>query len=170
MVQYIIINYIICILLLLLCMTNVIYTIFFHEDNYKLIFGFLLDIVSLMYIINMFYDNKRLQLLSYGSIIIFLLIGALKNMFYYTYYLYVFVLTLLSGIKILIIYFFYNKKFKNIDNKYNIIECPICYEPFKPNDYVVVLDCDHIFCKECNKQWNSINKQCPICRRNVNIV
>jgi hypothetical protein len=48
-------------------------------------------------------------------------------------------------------------------------ECPICLEPFRPNQEVVELDiCRHIYHRVCLSNWFRISSACPMCRRQVN--
>ena len=45
-------------------------------------------------------------------------------------------------------------------------ECSICLEDIKKND--INLSCNHIFHKECLKEWFKIKTTCPICRKEYN--
>ena len=46
-------------------------------------------------------------------------------------------------------------------------ECPVCY---RTRNEQVLLECGHIFCKKCIKEWSNKNKlnkvvsTCPMCR------
>lgn len=45
-------------------------------------------------------------------------------------------------------------------------QCPICFEDKLEN---ILLNCNHIFCKDCIKKWLTTNSDtCPICRIQVN--
>lgn len=55
-----------------------------------------------------------------------------------------------------------DKKFKNYKNKYQQTECVICLERFKPDDFVAVRRCRHIYHSECD---NKAIVNCPICRQ-----
>lgn len=55
-----------------------------------------------------------------------------------------------------------DKKFKNYKNKYQQTECVICLERFKPDDFVAVRKCKHIYHSECD---NKAIVNCPICRQ-----
>eukprot|EP00980_Cylindrotheca_fusiformis_P019082 scaffold6434_cov71-Cylindrotheca_fusiformis.AAC.2 len=46
-------------------------------------------------------------------------------------------------------------------------ECPICLEPYRPDDTICVSKsphCDHIFHRECITAWISEHNLCPLCR------
>jgi hypothetical protein len=52
------------------------------------------------------------------------------------------------------------KNLKKIDIKNN---CPICFKDTTNN---IILDCNHVFCNNCIKEWLVKNKNnCPICRK-----
>jgi len=56
--------------------------------------------------------------------------------------------------------FYYKDKYSKCSE-----ECLICIENFKDESYLVKLNCNHTFHKNCIKNWvcNESNK-CPICR------
>tara|TARA_B110000902_G_scaffold261494_2_gene336379 strand:+ start:49 stop:405 length:357 start_codon:yes stop_codon:yes gene_type:complete len=63
-----------------------------------------------------------------------------------------------------------NKKIKKINGSdlENLInECSICLEEYKINEKIMILDCDHIYHKECINLWLNENHNCPICRENI---
>ena len=49
-------------------------------------------------------------------------------------------------------------------------DCSICLEPYQENDKIVQLTCNHIFHKNCIREWLQ-NKQnnCPLCRLPVGL-
>lgn len=51
---------------------------------------------------------------------------------------------------------------KKADNASDI--CPICINNFKLEEILKVLPCNHMFHKECIKQWFTSNVKCPVCR------
>ncbi|KAF0757314.1 E3 ubiquitin-protein ligase rnf8-like, partial [Aphis craccivora] len=45
---------------------------------------------------------------------------------------------------------------------YSDLTCSICFDIFeKPSE----LNCSHVFCFKCVKNWMRNNRSCPICRR-----
>lgn len=56
------------------------------------------------------------------------------------------------------------------------IECCICCEKVKPNEYIRELNCNHTFHKKCIDKWllhtmkerETVN--CPICRHTINLI
>lgn len=46
-------------------------------------------------------------------------------------------------------------------------ECSICLDPYKEDDNVVKLPCNHEFHAECIETWLMENLNCPICRRQI---
>ncbi len=44
--------------------------------------------------------------------------------------------------------------------------CTICCDSFEFGDEVVILPCNHCFCKECITPWITAHHTCPCCRRN----
>jgi hypothetical protein len=58
----------------------------------------------------------------------------------------------------------------NNDNKdqYTNKECNICMEEYKLNDHIVKLACNHIFHKDCIKNWLCNERvTCPVCRKDI---
>lgn len=45
--------------------------------------------------------------------------------------------------------------------------CPVCFDPIKSDAHTVALQCNHIYCDSCIKQWLSTKSTCPTCRANV---
>lgn len=45
-------------------------------------------------------------------------------------------------------------------------ECSICSNAFELHDEIIILPCDHCFCKECITPWITDHRTCPCCRRN----
>lgn len=56
------------------------------------------------------------------------------------------------------------KKVKESDLENLLNECSICLDEYKINDKIMILDCEHIYHKECIKLWLDKNDNCPICR------
>lgn len=58
------------------------------------------------------------------------------------------------------------RKFKQETLKQNLLdECSICLAEMKEKDKVIILECNHIYHKDCIMIWfqkNNIN--CPLCR------
>lgn len=45
-----------------------------------------------------------------------------------------------------------------------VSECSICLERFEVNTNVCILECGHIYHKNCISSWFNINHSCPTCR------
>jgi hypothetical protein len=43
-------------------------------------------------------------------------------------------------------------------------ECPICLREFTPKDCPIQTKCEHVFGKQCLKQWAKRKDSCPFCR------
>ncbi len=56
---------------------------------------------------------------------------------------------------------------KAYKQKFQENECPVCFEKFKRGDEIVVLECGHVFCGECFRQWDQNKRNCPLCRKRV---
>jgi hypothetical protein len=57
---------------------------------------------------------------------------------------------------------------KIIQTKDDKKECNICIEVYKNGDKVIELPCNHLFHKECIKQWLCKEKiNCPVCRYDI---
>ena len=67
----------------------------------------------------------------------------------------------------------FNKfKYTNISNrnisKYKNLQCNICMEEYKNKDTVLTLKCNHIYHKDCIKNWLCNEKTtCPMCRKDT---
>lgn len=48
------------------------------------------------------------------------------------------------------------------------IICAICLG--KATDKVAVVECAHVFCRECISHWHKVSNQCPLCKSNFNKV
>lgn len=59
-----------------------------------------------------------------------------------------------------------NKKTKDNVNK----SCTICLEPFKSNNKLYGLSCNHYFHKKCIERWFRGNITCPTCRKEQEIL
>ena len=46
-------------------------------------------------------------------------------------------------------------------------QCIICMEEFEKNEIVKLLPCEHIFHKNCIKQWLLKQKTCPFCKAEI---
>ena len=46
----------------------------------------------------------------------------------------------------------------------SIENCAICLENYSPEQEVILLECRHVFHKECGKKWFHDNSYCPFCR------
>ena len=57
------------------------------------------------------------------------------------------------------------------DDLQNLTTCALCLEDlktFQPNQHqVIVLECEHVFCKSCVIPWFQLRASCPTCRRVV---
>ncbi|XP_021482808.1 E3 ubiquitin-protein ligase RNF133 [Meriones unguiculatus] len=49
----------------------------------------------------------------------------------------------------------------------NADSCVICFEPYKPNDIVRILTCNHFFHKNCIDPWILAHGTCPMCKCDV---
>lgn len=62
---------------------------------------------------------------------------------------------------------FKNEKLKDL-TQLNDKKCTICMEQYNIEEYVVTLDCNHIFHKDCIKHWLcKENVKCPVCRKDT---
>jgi hypothetical protein len=58
-------------------------------------------------------------------------------------------------------------KYKKVKEELEL-ECPICLENFKQNEYYRKLDCDHCFHKKCIDRWfKKDHSECPMCRKKI---
>jgi len=68
------------------------------------------------------------------------------------------------------IYYDTYKKNKNLNEELikdsNNDICSICLEKLK-DDKCVILNCEHIYHKDCIKEWLKKNNNCPNCRINI---
>ena len=46
-------------------------------------------------------------------------------------------------------------------------ECAICLSDIQVGNYVIKLDCQHVFHCKCLKEWLAEKATCPICREKV---
>ncbi|KAL1531444.1 RING-type E3 ubiquitin transferase [Salvia divinorum] len=58
-------------------------------------------------------------------------------------------------------------KAKSSKKKEEIVECTICCAEFNNGDRVITLHCKHFYHSECIIKWLQINKNCPVCQREV---
>jgi len=53
----------------------------------------------------------------------------------------------------------------------NPTTCPICFDTFGGENIPLLLNkCNHQYCKKCIKKWYTVQKTCPICRRDVDAI
>ena len=50
-------------------------------------------------------------------------------------------------------------------NETNLSICSICLEEYDNDNIISKLNCNHIFHKECIKEWFQKNNNCPNCRK-----
>ncbi|ORD98159.1 RING4 [Hepatospora eriocheir] len=48
--------------------------------------------------------------------------------------------------------------------------CTICYEEYIGGIKIKILPCDHHFHADCIDEWISIRENCPLCKKNINIL
>ncbi|KAL7454464.1 hypothetical protein ACHAWC_006107 [Mediolabrus comicus] len=46
-------------------------------------------------------------------------------------------------------------------------ECCICLQDYAPGEGIVATPCEHVFHKQCCKEWLNLSRSCPICRRDI---
>lgn len=63
----------------------------------------------------------------------------------------------------------FKEKYKRIKKEEENIQCNICFENFKENEYKRNVVCGHNFHKKCIDKWinNYNNFSCPTCRCNL---
>ena len=49
------------------------------------------------------------------------------------------------------------------NQKENFFECAICLELMKTNENLILINCSHIFHKDCLELWSKKKKSCPYC-------
>lgn len=82
-------------------------------------------------------------------------------------------LTDLQDVKVTLKQEQFDKLFTNVINdtnkeEYMNKECNICMDEYKLNDNIVKLSCNHIFHKDCIKNWLCNERvTCPICRKDI---
>lgn len=54
-----------------------------------------------------------------------------------------------------------------VNDSFQKKECCICLMEYEPGDGIVATPCDHIFHKQCCKEWLQLSRSCPICRRDI---
>jgi len=47
--------------------------------------------------------------------------------------------------------------------------CPICSDDYKHDDSVSILNCSHLFHKDCIKEWGHYNPVCPVCKASIKV-
>ncbi|RWS02327.1 hypothetical protein B4U79_16628 [Dinothrombium tinctorium] len=43
-------------------------------------------------------------------------------------------------------------------------DCPICLQPMSCTTKVSIIGCQHLFCRECIREWIKVKQECPVCR------
>ena len=63
----------------------------------------------------------------------------------------------------------FKKKLKQKTLKENLLdECSICLGEMKKKEKVILLDCNHIYHKDCILEWfQKKNNSCPLCREQL---
>ena len=56
---------------------------------------------------------------------------------------------------------------KLIDSSETELQCTICLDNIKPDDFIVNLPCNHLYHKNCIRNWFINNNTCPVCRINI---
>jgi|GWRWMinimDraft_5_1066013.scaffolds.fasta_scaffold155500_1 hypothetical protein len=70
----------------------------------------------------------------------------------------------------------YRRCILNINGQDRKIECCICYEDVKQNEYIRELNCNHQFHKKCIDKWLISSMKCkeyvncPVCRTIINLI
>ena len=59
----------------------------------------------------------------------------------------------------------YNISLLDYSNQLSNMSCSICLENFNKNNYILKLDCEHIYHHNCLNKWFKNNINCPLCRR-----
>lgn len=62
---------------------------------------------------------------------------------------------------------FMNKDLKEVLIEDSNLECSICLNKFSDDNKGYELKCEHIFHKDCIKEWMERSKTCPICRIDI---
>lgn len=58
-------------------------------------------------------------------------------------------------------------KYDELENKEQYENfCSICTENYKNLDEISLLECNHLYHKDCIKEWSMYKNTCPICRKN----
>ena len=47
------------------------------------------------------------------------------------------------------------------------LECCICMEHFSSKDVIVATECNHVFHKQCCREWLQQARTCPVCRIDI---
>ena len=58
-----------------------------------------------------------------------------------------------------------SKSYSDTDKVFT--SCSICSDDYKDEDIVSVLDCTHVFHKNCIEEWGHYNPVCPICKASI---
>lgn len=58
---------------------------------------------------------------------------------------------------------------KTTDGNGNSLNCPICFENYRPGDLLKEMSCCHNFHDGCIDQWLANEKRCPVCNQDIDI-
>jgi hypothetical protein len=53
--------------------------------------------------------------------------------------------------------------------KEHLDDCSICLENIINEEHKTITSCKHIFHAECMAKWMSLNHNCPLCRKNLDL-
>jgi hypothetical protein len=53
--------------------------------------------------------------------------------------------------------------------KEHLDDCSICLENIINEEHKKITTCNHIFHEECMARWMSLNHNCPLCRKNLDL-
>lgn len=108
-----------------------------------------------------FAQNDSLRLLNLLIIILFFHIPLLLFLIVFTI-LYVIISTMLNKQKLLLEEI-PRKKFCTVKSKIKC--CYVCLEQFLVDEYVRLLECEHLFHDKCIDVWLNTKMNCPTCRK-----
>ena len=57
----------------------------------------------------------------------------------------------------------------NINIEEHLDDCSICLENIIYEEHKKITTCKHTFHKECMARWMSLNHNCPLCRKNLDL-
>lgn len=65
-----------------------------------------------------------------------------------------------------------NVSIESIDTLNNEISCAICLNDYTDYDElieVILLKCNHYYCRECIEEWYKSKNECPLCRKKLEV-